>query len=356
LKKYKLISIVGARPQFIKLAAMHRAILKESSIEHIIIHSGQHYDHSMSGQFFDELGIPAPDYNLEVGSGSQNFQIAHCILGLDKVFEDNKPDMVIVYGDTNTTSAAAIASAKRNVKIAHVEAGLREFDKSIPEEVNKLITDSVTDLFFTPTETGKINLASEGKLENVYVTGDISLDLLCGMSFNDQVFEKYSIQNGDYYFMTCHRAANTDNHENLSQILNAIEKLKKSVVWPIHPRTRKVIETYFPSWAPSHVKIIDTCGFVETQTLIKYAVFVITDSGGIIKEAYFHKVPAVIIDKQTEWIETVDEGWNTIAGPDTDEILNVINTWQRPRIHSNCLGDGKAGERIVKEILKSLSV
>ncbi len=355
MKKYKIISVVGARPQFIKLAALHRAIVRSDAFQHIIIHSGQHYDQGMSGQFFDELNIPTPHYNLEIGSGSQNYQVGHCILVIDNILERERPDMVIVYGDTNTTSAAAIATAKRNIPLAHIEAGLREWDKSIPEEVNKLITDAVTDLFFTPTKTGRANLERDGKTQRVYITGDICLDLLYDMNYSIDIEHKYNVDIAAYYFMTCHRAANTDNLENLHQILAAVEKLDKTVIWPIHPRTRNALNNLNPYWSPTHVKIIETCGFEETQTLIKYAAFVITDSGGIIKEAYFHKVPAVIIDKQTEWIETVDEGWNTIAGPNTDKILNAISSWIRPELHSNCLGDGNAGDRIVKEIVSYLS-
>ncbi len=346
---------MGARPQFIKLAALHRAIVRSDAFEHIIIHSGQHYDQGMSGQFFDELNIPTPHYNLDIGSGSQNYQVGHCILGVDAILEGERPDTVIVYGDTNTTSAAAIATAKRNIPLAHVEAGLREWDKSIPEEVNKLITDSVTDLFFTPTETGRANLEREGKRKHVYVTGDISLDLLFGLELTLDIEQIYKIRKGDYYFMTCHRAANTDNVGNLHQILMAVEKLDKTVIWPLHPRTKNAIDKLNPNWSPTHVKMIETCGFAETQALIKNASFVITDSGGIIKETYFHKVPAVIIDKQTEWIETVDEGWNTVAGPNASKILDVIKGWKRPNVHSNCLGDGKAGDRIVEEILSYLN-
>jgi UDP-N-acetylglucosamine 2-epimerase len=355
-KLFKVMSVVGARPQFIKLAGLHRAISKEKSLEHIIVHSGQHYDHNMSGQFFVELNIPEPYYNIGIGSGHHNVQIAKCIVGVDEILEKEMPDLVIVYGDTNTTSAAAMAASKRNVPIAHIEAGLREFDKSIPEEVNKLITDSVTDLYFTPTETGRINLANEGKCSNVFVTGDISLDLLFDFVINDEFLKKYNVRTGDYYFLTCHRAANTDVVENLGQILRAIENLDKVVLWPMHPRTGKVIEASFPNWSPANVKIIDTCGFLETQTLIKQAAFVITDSGGIIKEAYFHKVPAVIIDKQTEWIETVDEGWNTIAGPNANKILEAVKNWRKPRRHGNCIGNGNAGKVIVKEILNYLNV
>lgn len=348
---YTVISVVGARPQFIKLAAMHRSIANEPRLRHVIVHSGQHYDFEMSGQFFDELEILAPDYNLEIGSGHHVEQMAKCMVGLVDVFAEIKPDMVLVYGDTNTTSAAAIAAAKCNIKLAHIEAGLREYNKSIPEEVNKLLTDSVTDLYFTPTETGRNNLELEGKRENVHVTGDISLDLL----YTPKMEALQNLQEKSYIFMTCHRAANTDDLQNFEQIINAISSIKTHVIFALHPRTKKILSEHFPNWNPSHVEMINPPGFWETQRYIKFADFVITDSGGIIKEAYFHKVPAIIIDKQTEWIETVNEGWNTIAGPDSNRIVSAIDNWKKPHIHTNCLGDGKAGERITFEILKYLN-
>jgi UDP-GlcNAc3NAcA epimerase len=352
MNKCKVISVVGARPQFIKLAAMHKAILQEGTLKHIIVHSGQHYDFDMSGQFFEELAIPEPDYNLEIGSGHHIIQMAKCMTGLIDVFEKEKPDMMLVYGDTNTTAAAAITASKCNLKIAHIEAGLREWDKSIPEEVNKLLTDAVTDLYFTPTETGRQNLAKEGKTNQVYVTGDISLDLLY-----DLVDRTPSdMPGGDYVFMTCHRAANTDDPGNLKEILSAVKQIKQKVIFAMHPRTRKAIDILDPNWTPDHVIIIDPPGFWDTQAYIKNAKFVLTDSGGIIKEAYFHKVPAIIIDKQTEWVETVEEGWNTIAGPNSEKILQSISKWRRPQVHTNCMGDGKAGQRIISEIINSFHV
>lgn len=341
------MSIVGARPQFIKLAAICQALDFEPSMHHCIVHSGQHYNFEMSGQFFDELVIPKPDYNLEVGSGHHIYQMAKCMMGLVEIFEKEKPDIVLVYGDTNTTSAAAIAASKCNIKIAHIEAGLREFDKTIPEEVNKLITDSVTDLYFTPTETGRENLEREGKVNNVFVTGDISLDLL--YSNRAQMLEKRIHR--PYIFMTCHRAANTNDVKNLDQILRAVSDIDRDVIFAVHPRTKNALAEHFSDWHPAHVEMINPSGFWETQAYIKFADFVITDSGGIIKEAYFHKVPAIIIDKQTEWIETVDEGWNVIAGPDKEKILSAITNWKKPNIHSNCLGDGMAGEKIIDQII-----
>lgn len=356
----KLLSVVGARPQFIKLAGLHRAILNESYIQHIIVHSGQHYDHNMSGQFFVELDIPEPHYNIGIGSGHHNIQMAKCIIGVDEILEKENPHLVIVYGDTNTTAAAAIAASKRNIPIAHVEAGLREFDKSIPEEINKLLTDAVTDLYFVPTQTGVDNLANVGVKNHVYLTGDISLDLLYG---NEKLWEKSGILSKykvaeDFIFVTCHRAANTDVKENLEQILLAINEIELPVIFAIHPRTQQKINDYSLQQLiiSDHIKLEEPPGFWETQSLIKHAQMVLTDSGGIIKEAYYHKTPAIIIDKQTEWLETVNEGWNVISGPDKKRILEAMKNWQRPDRHSNCIGNGNAGHLIVKEILNYLNV
>jgi UDP-N-acetylglucosamine 2-epimerase len=355
LKNYKIISIVGARPQFIKLAGLYLTLKHEPRIQHVIVHSGQHYDYNMSGRFFEELNIASPDYNIGIGSTSHNQQIARCMLGLDDIFQQENPDLVIVYGDTNTTAAGAIAAAKRNIAVAHVEAGLREFDKSIPEEVNKLIADALTDLYFTPTETGRLNLLAEGKDKNVFVTGDISLDLLVN---NHKLTDSNQPGNEKYIFVTCHRASNTDDKNNLREILEAIYALEYKVRFALHPRTKKAIKKYGYQYflESSHIEILEPQGFWETQRLIKNAVFVLTDSGGIIKETYFYKVPGIILDKQTEWSETVNEGWNTISGPDKNKILNAIHNWKKPERHSNCIGDGKAGERIVREILNYLDV
>lgn len=352
-KKYHVITVVGARPQFVKAAALSRAILKSSELRETIVHSGQHYDANLSGDFFAELDIPVPKYNLEIGSVSHNVLIGQFLIKFDAILEEEKPDMVIVYGDTNTTSAAAIGAAKRNIPLAHVEAGLREWDKTIPEEVNKLITDSVTDLFFSPTQTGVENLKKVGVTANVYMTGDISLDLLFenpNYIQEETIRATYNVPD-EYIFMTCHRDANTSNQHHLHSILTAVSTADKPVVFALHPRTRNAIETY-GLWDSigDNVQLIDPLGFWETQSLLKYASLSVTDSGGIIKEAYFHKTPAIIVDKQTEWIETLVEGWNVVTGPNYDAICNAIQHHKAPSSHTNALGNGTCGKQIVDVI------
>lgn len=354
---YHIITVVGARPQFIKAAALSRAISKSSRLKETIVHSGQHYDHNLSGGFFEELDIPEPKYNLGIGSQSHNKMMGQFLIAFDEILEAEQPDLVIVYGDTNTTSAAAIGAAKRNISLAHVEAGLREWDKTIPEEVNKLLTDSVTDLFFCPTQTGVDNLQKVGNSENVFLTGDISLDLLFQnpkyLSESD-IRTKYNLR-GEYAFMTCHRDANTSDSDKLKAILNAASKSEIPVVFAMHPRTKAAIVEYnLEANISSNIQVIDPLGFWEAQSLLKYAAIAITDSGGIIKEAYFHKVPGIIIDAQTEWIETIEEGWNRITGPNEERIIEFVKSRKRPEVHSNALGDGSCGVRIVEAIEKFL--
>lgn len=354
---YHIITVVGARPQFIKAAALSKAISNTPRIKETIVHSGQHYDHNLSGSFFAELNIPVPKYNLGIGSQSHNKMMGQFIIQFDDILEVENPDLVIVYGDTNTTSAAAIATSKRNIPLAHVEAGLREWNKSIPEEINKLLTDSVADLLFSPTQTGVDNLKKVGLTDNVFLTGDISLDLLYNSPkylSEEAIRSKYNLH-GAYIFMTCHRDSNTSNSEKLQAILHGVSKCNLPVVLPIHPRTKAAISKYnLGSCISSHVQVIDPLGFWETQSLLKYASLAITDSGGIIKEAYFHHVPGIIIDSQTEWIETLAEGWNRIAGPNEEKIIELVESTNTPDVHTNALGDGKSGERIVNSILNFL--
>lgn len=355
---YNIITVVGARPQFIKAAALSRAISMFPEINETIVHSGQHYDHNLSGSFFDELKIPVPKYNLGIGSMSHNKMMGQFLIDFDDILDNENPDMVIVYGDTNTTAAAAIGAAKRNIPLAHVEAGLREWNKTIPEEVNKLLTDSVADLLFSPTQTGVENLKKVGVTKNVFKTGDISLDLL----FNDPEYipenelrSKHNLK-GKYAIMTCHRDANTSDPEKLKAILEGVSECKIPVIFPMHPRTKAAILQYgLGTSISSNVKVIEPLGFWETQSLLKYSSLAITDSGGIIKEAYFHKVPGIIIDAQTEWIETIEEGWNKIAGPNKKNIIELVSTSEKPEIHTNALGDGRCGARIVQSILDYLS-
>jgi len=355
---FHIITVVGARPQFVKAAAMSRAIAKSDFLTETIVHSGQHYDHNLSEGFFAELNIPAPKYNLEIGSMSHNKMMGHFLIAFDDIIDEEKPDMVLVFGDTNTTSAAAIAAAKRNIPLTHVEAGLREWDKTIPEEVNKLLTDSVTDLYFSPTQTGVDNLKKVGITNHVYKTGDISLDLLFSQTkyiAESTLREKYNLS-GDYVFMTCHRDANTSDKEKLSAILSAVSSDYRKVLFAMHPRTKAAIERYEISHLlGDNIVITEPLGFWETQSLLRHASLAVTDSGGIIKEAYFHKVPGIIIDKQTEWIETLQEGWNIVTGPNKEKIIDTMSAHKPSKVHTNALGDGRCGERIVQILERYLS-
>ncbi len=358
---YKVLSITGARPNFVKAAPVSEALAGVGCFEETIVHTGQHYDANLSGNIISELGLPAPKYNLGIGSGRQAWQLGEMIAKLDGVYEKENPDAVIVFGDTNSTSAGAIAAAKNNIPVAHVEAGLREYDKNIPEEINKLLTTAVADLYFCPTPTGVSNLAKIGITENVHLVGDVGIDLIANnmerIKSNTAVFEKYKILPGQYYFLTCHRANNTDNKINLSEILEAISKLDLPVIFPIHPRTAKAIKKFNlpdPAGFPK-VKVVPPIGFFETQTLIRFAKAVITDSGGVVKEAYFHKTPGLIIDSQIEWVETVKEGWNHIVGPKKEDILSTLEQLAPPTLHSNCLGNGTASLQIANILKKYLS-
>lgn len=354
----KVLSIVGARPQFIKLAALS-PVLRENFKE-CIVHTGQHYDVDMSKSFFDELNIPSPDYNLEVGSGKPCWQMGTIMMRLEEIVEKERPDCILVFGDTNSTAAASVVAAKCCVKLAHVEAGLREFNKSIPEETNKLITDALADFYFCPTETGVLNLSNMGIHHHVYNVGDIMIDLLVThhkkIEKNSALLEKNGVEKGNYIFMTCHRAANTDNPSNLREILSVLSHVSLPVVFPVHPRTMNAIEQAglsklldFP-----HVKIVSPMGYFETQTLIHHAAFVMTDSGGITKEAYFHRVQGILLDTQTEWVESVNEGWNIQCGPHKNEIIKAIQQMKRPTSYKSFLGDGSASKKIAEVLLREL--
>ncbi len=356
-KKIKILTVLGARPQFIKAAALSSAIKKHPLMDEVIVHSGQHYDDNLSGVFFDELDIPSPKYNLGIGSQSHNVFIGRFLIAFDKILDVENPDVIIVFGDTDTTAAAAIAAAKRNICLAHIEAGLREYDKSIPEEVNKLITDSVSDLYFCPTMTGVENLQKQGITHQVFLTGDIGLDLLVSDTRyidHSLLTEKYGLKER-YVFMTCHREANTKDRQKLENILKAVTNLGIQVVFPIHPRTKKAIVDFgLEGLTGGALKVVEPIGFWETQSLIKGAYCTITDSGGIIKETYFHKTPGIIIDTQTEWIETVKEGWNTIAGPNEYNILRAFENLKTPKIHTQALGRGDCGKKIVEILRKEV--
>jgi UDP-GlcNAc3NAcA epimerase len=363
-KPYKILTVVGARPQFIKAAPLSKAIAESENLTEVLVHTGQHYDYALSQQFFDELGLPTPQYNLEIGSGRHAYQMGQILIKLDAVLEIEKPDMVVVFGDTNSTAAAAITAAKNNIPLAHVEAGLREWNKRIPEEINKMLTDSVTDLYFPPTKTGVENLKKQGVTEGVHLVGDIGIDLIINnlekieankhplfdsLNHSPLITHHSKITEGGYFFMTCHRAGNTDDVENLKQILSVFDDITEPVIFPIHPRTKATIEQHGLQHylEKPHIHAIDPIGFWDTQTLIRHAKMVLTDSGGVIKEAYFHRVPCLILQNEIEWVEAVEEGWARLVGCQKNNIIQEIRNFERPTDWSGFLGDGKAALRIV---------
>ncbi|MCL4130406.1 UNVERIFIED_CONTAM: hypothetical protein GTU68_019867 [Idotea baltica] len=349
----KLLTIIGNRPHFIKAAHFSRLIKKSEDFTEVIVHTGQHYDPELAGNFIKELDLPKPTYNLEIGSDRPLIQMAKILLGLDDILQEEQPDAIIVYGDTNSTAAGAIAAAKSNLPLAHIEAGLREFDKQVPEEINKLLTDAVADFHFCPTQTAMDILAGEGKSDTAYLVGDVGLDLIKNnidkIDLATSILTELKLQCNGYYFVTCHRQNNTDNVEHLKQILTTLAGLDRPVVFPIHPRTQHAIDRYnlIDILDAPHIIKLKPIGFWQTQALIRHAHMCITDSGGVIKEAYVHKVPAIIIDRQTEWVETIREGWNQVTGPDAERIHHAIRSWVRPGRHDNSIGDGTACRQIL---------
>ena len=346
----KIVNIVGARPQFIKCAALSRVIREKADIEEVIIHTGQHYDRNMSEIFFRELDIPEPDVNLGVGSGTHAVQTAEILSALEKILLDIKPDWVVVYGDTNSTLAGAIAASKINLKIAHVEAGLRSFNREMPEEINRIVTDHVADLLFAPTETAMDLLAKEGLAHCSKLSGDVMYDsVLHSRSLAEKKYGNSKIVPYDkFYLATVHRQENTDRPERLESIYDALSRMDLPVVLPLHPRTKNTIEKVSPG---PNVKIIEPVGYLEMLMLLHRSQKVLTDSGGLQKEAFFLEKQCITLRDETEWTETLNDNWNMIVGADTDRILDGLKTGTTgPR--GNYFGDGKAAHHIINTILQ----
>jgi UDP-GlcNAc3NAcA epimerase len=344
----RLASIVGARPQFIKLAAVSAAIRQQH--EELIIHTGQHYDYNMSAQFFDELAIPAPDYHLEVGSGTQGAQTARMLEAIEQVLLRERPDWVVVYGDTNSTLAGALAAAKLHIPIAHVEAGLRSFNRSMPEEINRVVTDHLSHRLFCPTETARRQANSEGIVQGVEVVGDVMYDVLLRVrpGIDDRartLLPRLGVTPQNYLLATVHRAANTDDPTAMRSIARALNRLKMPVIFPVHPRTRSSLEQCGITWK-RHVQCIEPVGFTDMLALEANAHRVLTDSGGVQKEAFLLEVPCVTLREETEWRETVETGWNTLVGSRWEAIVEAIDLPRPdpPRLHP--FGKGDAAMRI----------
>jgi len=325
----KILTVVGARPQFIKLAPLSK-ILRENGINEIIVHTGQHYDENMNDLFFKELEIPKPDYNLGIGSGNHGEQTGRMLIEIEKIILKENPDLVIVYGDTNSTLAGALTASKLHIKLAHVEAGLRSFNKIMPEEINRVLTDHVSDILFCPTQTAVENLKNEGITKGVYLVGDVMFDALMHFSkiseIKSNILESLNIKPKEYYLATIHRAENTDDYERLKNILTAFSKMDEIVVFPIHPRTKKMINYHRLDdlIRKDNIKVIDPVGYLDMLKLEKNAKAILTDSGGVQKEAFWLKVPCITLRDETEWIETVNLGWNRLVCSNVEKILEAV--------------------------------
>lgn len=343
----KIVSVIGARPQFIKAATISRIIRTRSDIREVILHTGQHYDENMSGLFFNELNIPEPHYNLGVGSESHAIQTGRMLEGIETILLKEKPDWTLLYGDTNSTIAGALAATKLHIPVAHVEAGLRSFNRVMPEEINRIVTDRISDLLFAPTETAVKNLRNEGLAENTRFTGDVMYD---SVLFYRDIVEKdpgaYSFQDlpEDFLLATIHRAENTDHPQQMENILNAFRELPYPVLLPIHPRTKKIISRFF---IPQNLHLIEPVGYLMMLSLILKARKVLTDSGGLQKEAYFLGTPCVTLRTETEWVETLHDGWNTITATDPVKIIRAAQLPYPEHPRSQAFGTGNAAEIIV---------
>jgi len=357
----KIITVLGARPQFIKAALLSRELRGKN--EEIIVHTGQHYDKEMSDVFFNEMNIPLPDYNLGIGSNTHAVQTANMMMGLEKIFISEAPDLILVYGDTNSTLSAALTASKLDIPIAHVEAGPRMFDKTVPEEINRIVTDHLSTLLFAPTKNSVNNLHKEGLMDGVHLTGDVMLDNFKFFSKKagkkSNILQRIKINDENYTLVTVHRKRNTDVKKNLEIIMNSILKLsnEQSIVFPLHPRTEKFLRkiNLFNKikYAPN-INIIKPVGYFDMLVLIKNAARIVTDSGGLQKEAYFAKIPCITLDSSTGWPETVHEGWNIIFddqkrgfGSERD-IINKITSLRPSKMHRNVFGDGNASKNICK--------
>ena len=347
----KLVTILGARPQFIKAAPVSRAL--KNDLQEFLLHTGQHYDYEMSQLFFEELELAEPDVNLGIQSSTQGEQTGKMLAGIEAVLLDEQPDAVLVYGDTNSTLAGALAGVKLQIPVFHIEAGLRSFNMTMPEEINRILTDRVSDLLFCPTPTAVDNLGAEGIQEGVYLTGDVMYDAAIyniGLAeIKSDILERLDLTPGDYYLATVHRPANTDHEVNLGNIINTFGTLDLDLILPLHPRTNKALSRHgIP--IPENIKAIDPVGYLDMLILEKNARAILTDSGGIQKEAYIFGVPCVTLREDTEWWETVDAGWNKLVGADPDLILKAVRNPAVPVDRPDLFGDGKAAEKIAELI------
>ena len=348
----KLITVVGARPQFIKAAAVSAALASQS-VEEVLVHTGQHYDSSMSDVFFDELGIRPPNYNLGISGGSHGTMTGNMLIRLEEVLQCESPHAVLVYGDTNSTLAASLAASKLHIPIIHIEAGLRSWNKKMPEEINRILTDHVSELLFCPSQQAVKNLNNEGITEGVHEVGDVMADMsnyvTRRLPTKPAILDRLNLISGEYLLATCHRAENTDNAESLSSILKAFGQLPYPIALPLHPRAKSAIIQHKLT-LPDNIITSPPLGYLDMMALLKHAHMVLTDSGGLQKEAYWMKKTCLTLRNETEWTETLDNGWNHLVGTHSEKIIAMVNTPLKPNLHPELYGDGKAAIRCAKLI------
>lgn len=347
--RLKVMTVLGARPQFIKAAPLSRALAASGRIVEVMVHTGQHFDANMSDVFFSELGLPKPDFNLEIHGGGHGEMTGRMLRELEVVMLAEQPAGVVVFGDTNSTLAAALAASKLHIPVFHVEAGLRSFNRAMPEEINRVVADHLSDRLFCPSPQAMANLQIEGLTRGAHMVGDVMYDATLhareAAEGRKQILADLGLTSRGFAVCTIHRAENTNDLEQLGRVLAYLEQAAESttVVWPVHPRTRAVMEA--AGLAPKGVKLIDPIGYLDLHCLLANAASVFTDSGGLQKEAYFHRVPCVTLRDETEWVETIEAGWNRLwTGPD-----------YRSRTEIDCYGDGHAADKIVSEIVSFLT-
>lgn len=351
----KVLTIVGARPQFIKASPVS-SVLRRAHQE-ILVHTGQHYDVEMSAIFFEELGIPEPDYNLGVGSASHGKQTGEMLERTERVLFEEAPDLVLVYGDTNSTLAGALAAVKLHIPVAHVEAGLRSFNRAMPEEINRVLTDHASDLLFCPTDTAVDNLAAEGVTSGVHNVGDVMYDaILHSIEVAEQrslILQELQVEPGGYFLTTVHRPRNTNDTDRLASILDALNQAGEPVIFPAHPRTQQAIARIdYP--IRSHVRLMEPVGYLDMLVLEKNARTILTDSGGVQKEAYLLGTPCVTLREETEWTETLSGGWNVLAGADREKIVALLQDHKPQAKRQAVFGDGLASQKILAVLEQAL--
>ncbi|WP_203137759.1 non-hydrolyzing UDP-N-acetylglucosamine 2-epimerase [Microbacterium sp. JZ31] len=350
----KIVSVVGARPQFVKLAPIHKAALA-AGVEHVIVHTGQHYDPMLSDVFFEELGIGAPDVHLGVGSGSHGVQTGAMLSALDAVFDEHRPDWVLVYGDTNSTVAAALSAVKMHIPVAHLEAGLRSFNRRMPEEHNRVMTDHAADVLLAPTQVAVDHLANEGLAERTVLVGDVMTDVLFEQrdalpDGPSKLARELGLEPGSFYVSTIHRAESTDDPGRLAEIVRALSSLDKPVVLLAHPRVVAKAAAHGIDLAQGTLRVHPPLAYADLLAAVLDSAGVVTDSGGLQKEAFLLRVPCTTVRTETEWVETIELGWNVLANT-AEEIAAGVTRPRPADTDAAPYGDGRAAERVITELL-----